>query len=152
MSTAHTIARRARIVAGIVPAAILCATAAAGAWHIDPALVAHFSVIRTELHIKPASRPRAPASVGQMVQVFTSVGRGYGASPIYAAKTTVGPAADPVWIVPGSYGACLAETSSPGEVAGSCVSTRSRTDPTARGVRCCSASHPTTTPPSPSTG
>ena len=102
----------------------LLATAAAGAvvaraWRVDPAVVEHIGLIRREL--AAPHKPPVPAWVLTVARGLTSVGMGYGTDPALAAETTIGRAHDPVWVLPGSYGACLVTETGPNLGAAGCA-------------------------------
>lgn len=93
---------------------------------VDPGLVREFRLLR-QARARPASAS-SESTIVAAIAGLVPLGATYGADPSQAGETTVGPAKDDVWVVPGSTGACLVDVDGPQDAVGSGCNTASEVD------------------------
>ncbi|MGH2858329.1 MAG: Tn3 family transposase [Solirubrobacteraceae bacterium] len=87
---------------------------------VDAALVERFHLLRDARTASASTETTIAAAISGL----GPLGSTFGANPSEAGETTIGPAKDDVWVVPGSAGACLVDVDGPhGTAAGGCNST-----------------------------
>lgn len=90
----------------------------------DPSLVEKFRLMREAHAAGGTAITSSEITVAAAIQPLEALGATYGANPSRAGETTVGPASDDVWLVPGTYGACLVDVEGPQGAGSNCNSTR----------------------------
>ena len=92
---------------------------------VDRTLLKHFRLLRQARagHSAHATSGSSETTVAAALAGLETLHATHGADPTQAAETTIGLANDPVWIVPGSTGACLVDVDGPGVTGSGCNST-----------------------------
>lgn len=92
---------------------------------VDRVLLRNFRLLRHAQGRRTAHTAGGPSEtmVAGALSDLAALGASHGADPAQAGETTVGLAHDPVWVVPGSTGACLVNVDGPQVAASGCNST-----------------------------
>ena len=92
---------------------------------VDAALVKNFHLLRQARKntVARTASTSSESTVAAAISGLVELGATFGANPSLAGETTVGPAKDDVWLVPGSSGACLVDVEGPQGAGSGCNST-----------------------------